>query len=428
MSVTYYNSSQPSVSYSPEISDASSFAIGSDASSVMNIEQTIAKSQRIIQESIELSKKNQERKTHISDRVKACLPSAERLHKTDIVPRSPSVQAQAVELPTRRTDFTARSASRRTSVERSPLLENSPNVEELTFDDNFFAKGGDSSQQLEVNGLRSQVSELKLKLMRQEQTALSLQAEHHEQTGHRGSFNDVIETQQREIERLRDEVTRSQLELSRAQQKLQDQKHYVQSLEEEIENSREPDTHAIKNSREYRALYEQYVQALQQGRSRDSRVHFVAQDFRGQDDLGSCSDPLVGKKPGEKRLVGKIDDIEAKLSMLEDRYTHQTHENAELKKRLISLLEQTDQGRTADYKNYSVKLDSQSTFPHLSEFESIDELPPRPHHKADDSSKTHKVKVKKNPKKVKGRREVSADRSRHSKLQCCGKKCANSSK
>jgi hypothetical protein len=94
----------------------------------------------------------------------------------------------------------------------------------------------------------------------------------------------------------------------------------------------------------------------------------------------------------------------------------------------MSLLEQTDQGRTADYKNYSVKGDSQSTFPHLSGFESVDELPRKPHHKADDSSKTHRVKVKKQTNKAKSRKEVSADRSRHSKLLCCGKNCGNSFK
>mmetsp|Transcript_7991 Transcript_7991/g.15697 ORF Transcript_7991/g.15697 Transcript_7991/m.15697 type:complete len:437 (+) Transcript_7991:6850-8160(+) len=428
MSCSYIASARHSRTESPAFSEQDSSAIISvgELSSLMNIDQTIARSQKIIQESIELSKKNQERKNKLSERVKACMPSTEKLNKPDIIPRA---SYEDMPTATRRTDFTGRSPSRRTeSLERSPIKENlMSRLDDSLISESYLPKGFAHHEELRLQ--RSQLSDMQLKLVRLEEANRLLKQENmvlSQQERSSSNYKDVVETQQREIERLRDELTSTHSELNRVLQKLHDQKYYIQSVEEELDKYKtDLDSSYVKSTKEYKELYDRYVDLLNQGRSEDRRVHHLEHEVESMKEANENLRHRIGDGKGHKssHLIGKVDDLEEKLSSLEAKYNSQTFENGELKRRLMRLLDQTG-ARSEDVQTISSKTETRGSLPPaLYDSDSSEErLPPRPMYRVNEASKTPKTRSKKLLKKGKRKRELSADRRRSCKFHCCGRR------
>jgi hypothetical protein len=387
-----------------------------ELSSLMNIGQAIARSQKIIQESVELSKKNQDRKTRLSERVKASMPSAEKLNKPDIIPRATAYQDLPV--ASLRTDFQAHIGETRTKLfERTPVKEaHMSGLDDSMMSEPSFPKES-SSQEEEVRLLRSQVADLQMKLIRQEDSNRNLKRENSgllQPDRQVAGLKELMESRHNEVARVREELTCTKAELSKVMQKTHDQKHYIQSIEEE-RDCLKTEHSSSQTSLAYKDLYDRYIEVLNEKRLDDRRCQMLQQEVEA---LKQANLTLIKKvSEGRGHSYGeKIEDLEGKISQLEAKYASQNFENEELKMRLLKLLEKTGHSE----QNYS-----KGSLPQLYDTDSSEErLVPRPFYKKPTTgvSKTPRTKSKKTLKKVKKQRDVSADRRRATVQVCCGRR------
>mmetsp|Transcript_27118 Transcript_27118/g.48660 ORF Transcript_27118/g.48660 Transcript_27118/m.48660 type:complete len:458 (+) Transcript_27118:242-1615(+) len=420
MSIGSYLSEFHNYSMSPDVSmqDSSVSISDADVSSLANIEETIAKSHMIIKQSIELTKLNTERKEVLKERVKALIPKVD-LAKTGVVPK---VNFDLVQ-NTKRTDFTVRSSSK-ASAERSPAKENL-SFDEMVSEDSLHFTFDKEPKQATYRDLRT-------KLHRQRENSIRLREEQASimaLSSHAQSLKDVVDSQNKEINRLRNSLGATQAELSKVVQKLSDKEIYVKSIEEEIEAIRaRKDRVDAKDTPEFRALQEQYSQLLKRFRTEQSKhkdSHIQLEETSsfpdGERQQGRRLEEQRSEEDerSEPRIVGKVRSLEEKLGELEDRYHQQLLENCELRKKLVSILEKTDQARDDDYRNFTANSDSKQALAQLLNSDSSIKKPPK---KLSLKIKppTSPKKPHKCPKKPK-KREASLERARPCKFHCCGK-------
>jgi hypothetical protein len=379
----------------------------------MNIGQTIARSQKIIQESVELSRKNQDRKNRLSERVKASMPSAEKLNKPDIIPRATTYQDLPV--ASLRTDFPAQIRAARTELfERTPVKEaHMSRLDDSMMSESSFPKES-SIQEEELRLLRAQVADLQMKLIRQEDSNRNLKKENSgllQPDRQVAGLKELMESQHAEVARVREELAYSKAELSKAVQKMYDQKHYIQSIEDQLDCLKTEHS-SSQTSLAYKDLYDRYIEVLDEKRLDDRRSQRLQEEVEA---LKQANLALIQRINGGRghSFGEKIEDLEGKISQLEGKYASQSFENEELKMRLLKLPEKTGQGYSEHFKEPQL-FDSDS---------SQERLAPRPFYKPSVGvSKTPRTKPKKTLKRVRKRRDVSADRRRATAHVCCGRR------
>lgn len=413
MAFTSFNSDRRPFSYSPEYSEQDSSAVD-DGSSLASIEQTIAKSQQIIQRSNELTKLNSQRKILLNERVKALIPSEGKPFNADIVPK---VSLDELQIPTKRTNFTVLSSSRRSSRERSP--------DNFTFED--YIRPEDRNSEGDGLGnmkqLHSTCVELKQQLKHHRPPSLRFKED---STRQAASPHGGTRSQGQTIELMTADLEAAQAELRKVVQVLNDREYYVKAIEDELSEFKSRGSLDIRDTSEYRGLYEKYIDLLEHVRAEGKRAQ-QSQDPLSQRKLlehRSPSSSYGGRvnddsKGGE--LVGKVTEMETKLSELEKRYHTQLTENIELRKKLVSLLEQTEQGRLDDFRSLTFNSDTRNTVSHLMSPASSKKSFKKISFK-DNSSisplRKKSVKTTKKPKKIRG---ASGERKRLCKFHCCGK-------
>lgn len=392
-----------------------------ELSSFINIEETIARSQQIIQESIELSQKNQQRKDKLNHQVRASLPSAEKASRSSIL-----VRASEQTTTTSQKDLLARNGTKNSgSRERSPIKEHSMRK----FDESLASEANLSksfTHNEEIRLLKVQVAEMKAKLVNIENANHSLKYENtvlSQSNRQASNYKNTIQSQQNEIERLRDELSSTHSELNRVLQRLNDQQTYAQSIEEELGRYKEDlDGSYGKGTQVYKDLYERYVELLERARTGQRQHHLPLKEGDSKkhtsQSFGLQSVGLTSHN--STKFANKISSLEQKLENLEGKYASQAFENTELKVRLMNLLEQTGANSESEHANSPSARALGST---LYDSDSSEErLPQRPMYTHTETMRTPKAQPRKSLKKIKKPHEVSADKRRSSKVSRHGRR------